>query len=143
MTVALSSKNSLKDMRQWVKEKLSPIKNYNVEVPDLMKPAPFDSKNQGKLVRMVPIKDEDEISFVWTLPYSQKELKKQPVKYLSHLFGHEGENSLMSWLKNKGLAHTLTSLEDHNLWGMTTFELNIQLTKKGLKNYKEVIESVS
>lgn len=38
MTVALSSNHSLSDMRKWVLEKLAPVKNYNVTLPDLMEP---------------------------------------------------------------------------------------------------------
>lgn len=63
--------------------------------------------------------------------------------YIGHLFGHEGENSLMSWLKYHGYAHSTNTFEDHNLWGMTNFELSIQLTRKGVKNYDKVVEAVS
>lgn len=107
------------DLTKWVTEKLSPVKNFNVEVPNLMEPAPFGPETQSKLVRIVPIKEIDELCFIWTMPYSEKEIKKSPLNYFSHLFGHEGENSILSWLKNEGLALELSAGPDHNFWGFS------------------------
>jgi insulysin len=61
---------------------------------------------------------------------------------MSHLFGHEGENSLLSYLISEGLALELSSSFDHELWSFSTFNVDITLTKKGLENYEKVIESV-
>lgn len=142
MCVCLSSKNSLDDMTKWVTEKLSPIQNFNVEVPNLMEPQPFTGETQHKLVRLVPVKDIDELAFTWIMPYTEKDIHRQPLSYFSHLFGHEGENSILSWLKNEGLALELCAGPDHNLWGFSQFEVTITLTKKGLENYETVIEAV-
>lgn len=70
---------------------------------------------------MVPIKDVDELSFIWIMPYAEKDIKHQPLSYFSHLFGHEGENSILSWLKNEGLALSLSAGGDHDLWGFSKF----------------------
>jgi len=64
------------------------------------------------------------------------------LNYFSHLFGHEGENSILSWLISEGLALELSAGPDHNLWGFSTFEINIKLTKKGLENYQKAVEAV-
>ena len=61
---------------------------------------------------------------------------------MSHLFGHEGENSLLSYLISEGLALELSSGCDHELWSFSTFSVDITLTKKGLENYDKVIEAV-
>ena len=61
---------------------------------------------------------------------------------MSHLFGHEGENSLLSYLISEGLALELSSGYDHELWNFSTFSVDITLTKKGLENYEKVIEAV-
>ena len=64
------------------------------------------------------------------------------MRYHSHLFGHEGENSLLSWLISEGLALELCASSDHNLWSTTNFDVDITLTKKGLAEYERVIEAV-
>jgi secreted Zn-dependent insulinase-like peptidase len=58
------------------------------------------------------------------------------------LLGHEGENSLLSYLKSRNLALALSCGPDHELYGMSTMELNITLTKKGLQNVDSVIEAI-
>jgi len=63
------------------------------------------------------------------------------LSYLSNVIGHEGENSLLSYLKSEDLALELSSSPDHGMDGMTTFEIDITLTKKGLKNYETVVEA--
>ena len=94
------------------------------------------------MVKFVPVKDKDVLSVTWVLPYVQKELRSQPLNYFSHLFGHEGENSILSYLISEGLALELSAGPDHELWSYSTFEINVTLTKKGLENYEKVIEAI-
>jgi insulysin len=80
---------------------------------------------------------------VWHLPSSEAEYKTQPLRYHSHLFGHEGENSLLSFLIAEGLALELSASHDHKLNGaFSNFNVDISLTKKGLQQYERVIEAV-
>jgi insulysin len=72
----------------------------------------------------------------------ERDFKTQPLRYMSHLFGHEGENSLLSYLISEGWALELSSSFDHELWSFSTFSVDITLTKKGLENYEKVIEAV-
>lgn len=94
------------------------------------------------MLRFVPIKDKDIISFVWILPYSEKEYKSKPLNYHSHLFGHEGENSLLSYLISEDLALELCSSFDHELSSFSYFNIDITLTKKGRDEYERVIEAL-
>lgn len=74
------------------------------------------------------------------MPYSGKDLKNKPLKYFTHIFGHEGQNSLLSILISKGLALTLESEGTHELHSFSTFQIEITLTKKGLENWEQVVE---
>jgi insulysin len=58
------------------------------------------------------------------------------------LFGHKGENSILSYLTKEGLAISLTAYEDHEMGVFSDFTVKIGLTKKGLANYEKVIKSV-
>lgn len=111
-------------------------------LPDLGNPIPFPPDRLGKLVKFVPVKERDIITLLWILPYVQKEFKTQPLAYFAFLFGHEGENSLLSYLKSEGLANELSAGGDHELWSFSNFYVDISLTKKGLANYEKVIEAV-
>ena len=57
------------------------------------------------------------------------------------MIGHEGENSLLSYLKSEDLATALFAGSDHDLWGLTVLEVSINLTKAGFENYEKVIEA--
>jgi len=72
----------------------------------------------------------------------EKEYRTKPLQYFSHLFGHEGENSLLSYLKEEGLAMALSSGSDHEMSVFSSFTVDITLTKKGLENVNDVIAAV-
>ena len=112
-------------------------------IPDLSQPPAYTKENLGNIYRFVPVKDKDLLSFVWHLPSTEKFYKSQPLRYHSHLFGHEVENSLLSYLIAEGLALELTASHDHELNGaFSNLNIDISLTKKGLAEYERVIEAV-
>ncbi len=56
----------------------------------------------------------------------------QPESYLSHLIGHEGDGSLLSYLKKLGLAIELVSGEKNSAPGFNFFTVDLDLTIEGL-----------
>ena len=76
-------------------------------IPDLGDPKPYPSENLGKIIKFIPVKDQDIITFMWVLPYYERSHQTQPLLYFTHLFGHEGQNSLLSYLISEGLAREL------------------------------------
>lgn len=103
---------------------------------------PFTEANTGKIVKFQPIKDKDVLEFCFILPYLELEYKSNPQKYYYHLFGHEGENSLLSYLKKEDYAMDLYSSGESHVKAYSDLSISISLTKKGLENYEKVIEAV-
>lgn len=91
---------------------------------------------------MVPKKDTDKIIIQWNVPYVEKDFNTMPLQYFSHLLGHEGENSIMSYLKKDGYVLSLTCGGSSRLECESYLYISIELTKKGLANYEKVIEAV-
>lgn len=121
----------------------SAVENKDVEVPDLGKPQmPFTNDNLGTLQAYKPIQDKDQLAIYWILPYCEREYKSQPLRYFSHLFGHEGKNSLLSYLKSEGYAMSLSAGEDHEMGIFSDFSVTIGLTAKGLAEYHKVAQAV-
>jgi len=54
------------------------------------------------------------------------------LKYFVDVFGNEGEGSLLSYLKSEGLATNLVVGKVSVAYCMTKFEVNVDLTEKGL-----------
>lgn len=115
MTLSVIGKFQITELENWVTEKFSPVANKDVVLPDLSIPEPYPPSHMGKLIRFVPNNDQDMAFFNFQVPYSQKEQKSNPLNYLTKLIGHEGEYSLLSYLKNEGLALELYTNQLH--WG--------------------------
>lgn len=77
------------------------IKNKNISVKVYDK-NPFQKEQLQKEIKIVPIKDIKELIIEFPIPdYHEKHYRTQPVHYVSHLIGHEGEGSILSELKSK------------------------------------------
>ena len=141
MRLALISKDSLETLEKWVLEKFTAIQNNEKEL-FRHKVIPFDNTNLAKLVRLVPVKDQDFLLFQWMIPDTEKYYKSDPLKYLTHLLGHEGPNSLFSMLKVEGLAVSLTAGPAEEMHLFAFMEVRIRLTKKGLREWERVANCV-
>ncbi len=133
MKLCVVAKNDIETLENLVNDLFTQVENKEVEVPNLNEPKAFTEAHLQKFIKFVPIKDKDILTLMWVLPYTQREYKSKPLSYFSHLFGHEGQNSILSYLISEGLALELSSYDDHELWSMTTFYIDITLTKKGLE----------
>jgi secreted Zn-dependent insulinase-like peptidase len=58
------------------------------------------------------------------------------------LIGHEGENSLLSYLKEHDLADTIETDIDHWADCVTLFTIDIKLTKNALDKTDDVVEGL-
>ncbi|CAI5991840.1 unnamed protein product, partial [Closterium sp. NIES-64] len=64
----------------------------------------------GRLYEVASVKEQQQVSLMWTLPCLHAEYASKPHDYLSHLIGHESSGSLLSLLKAKGWATELALL---------------------------------
>ena len=77
------------------------------------------------------------ISLRWILPVTKLYDTKMSYRYLSHVIGHEGPNSLLSLLIKENLAIGLSSGSSSRLnEAFDIFEVQISLTEKGEKDYE-------
>jgi len=83
MTMAVSSKHSLETLEGWVTHKFGAVVNKNVVLPDLGNPHPFPKENLGKLVKLIPIKDKDYLSMIWTFPNFERDVEHHPLQYFA------------------------------------------------------------
>jgi secreted Zn-dependent insulinase-like peptidase len=64
----------------------------------------------------------------------------EPLSYVSNLVGHEGEGSLLSQLKDEGLAESLAAGSGLSWRGGGLLSVNIALTEKGVDEYQRVLQ---
>ena len=65
----------------------------------------------------------------------------KPLYYLSHLLGHEGEGSLLSWLKSQNLAEGLSAGLFSSDQQEAIFSISVQLTPEGRQHYQQIIDA--
>ncbi|KAI0818412.1 peptidase M16 inactive domain-containing protein [Xylaria sp. FL0064] len=69
--------------------------------------------------------------------------ENQPSWYISHLMGHEGPGGILSLLKSRGWASSLSAWTEEVCPGTPSiFNCEVCLTKKGLVMYKEVAKAL-
>jgi len=148
MSLCVSSNMPLAQLEKLVKAKFGAIKGKNVSLPDVSNPKPYDTCSCKRLVKMVPVNDLDELKITWSLPFygdDEDDDETSPnmnIKYYMELFGHEGTNSVLSYLKSQGWATGLETRRKSMCGCMTKFDVNIELTKDGVANYVKVVEAV-
>ncbi|KAF4521421.1 hypothetical protein B566_EDAN010578 [Ephemera danica] len=148
MRLAVQSRHSLDTLQNWVLECFGSIPS-GPEVPQLVQvkhEKPFDTPLFNKFYHVAPVKDVCQVDLTWALPSLLDKYLIKPDKYISWLLGHEGQGSLLNYLKEKVWALQLYSGTDdsgseHNSHFMQ-FGVSLVLTDEGLTNLKEVLECV-
>eukprot|EP00002_Diphylleia_rotans_P025102 TRINITY_DN4963_c0_g4_i10.p1 TRINITY_DN4963_c0_g4~~TRINITY_DN4963_c0_g4_i10.p1 ORF type:complete len:965 (-),score=237.06 TRINITY_DN4963_c0_g4_i10:2105-4999(-) len=141
MKLAIVGKDSLDVMEAWVREKFSPIVNKNVVVP-IGNGVPYVEDDLQLVFKVTPVKDLQLVTLTWRLPASLHYYKQKPLRYLSHLIGHEGPGSILSYLKKQGWADSLSAGTTRSTRDFTLFGVEVSLSEDGLQNVDKVIAAV-
>jgi insulysin len=109
MSLVMVGKDSIENLEQIAVDNFSDVPNKSYEKRDFSQEVVYDESSYGKIYKVVPHKDIKRISVHWNLPYSDHLWREKPGGYISYILGHEGPNSLLSYLIKEGLAISLSS----------------------------------
>ena len=106
MALSIFSNKTIEELKNIVIKYFSDIKSvpgYKLTKKNYL----YDKNNMGYLYKIIPIKDNSYISFMWTIntTYS-KYIKAGPLTFIESLLGHETKHSLTSYLKKKGYIYS-------------------------------------
>jgi insulysin len=142
MKLVVLGRESLDELETWVSELFSEVKNKDLPENrwDDVQPLTKDEISTQIFAKPVMESRSLEISF----PFQDEEdmHETQPSRYLSHLIGHEGPGSILSYIKEKSWAQSLSAGASPVCPGSAFFEIGVRLTPEGLKNYQEVVKTV-
>lgn len=141
MKLVILGREPLNTLEQWAGELFSGIVNKDLPQNRWETESPYRPEDLCTQISAKPIMDKRSIEL--TFPYLDEEdlFESQPGSYISHLIGHEGPGSIMSYVKAKGWAESLTSGAYNVCPGSPgLFNVEIRLTEDGLKNYKEIVK---
>jgi len=147
MYLTVQSQQNLDTLQDWVVQSYSGIPNNGMEREEFSQLLePFSSPAWPLLYRLIPVQNEYKVDLTWALPPAQHHYRIKPLHYLAHLLGHEGKGSLVSFLRRKVWALSLTAgnagdgFEYNSTYSL--FPITITLTKEGFDNVQEVVRAV-
>ncbi|AZZ91125.1 peptidase M16 [Hahella sp. KA22] len=141
MKLTVYGKEPLDTMEAWVKEKFSGVKKRDIE-HNQKRPPLFKPGAAPTLLSVKPIKEKRSLHLMFEAPPIEPYYHAKPVYYLTNLIGHEGEGSLLSWLKQQNLAEGLSSGLFTSEEDSSVVSVSITLTEKGQKNWIKVVRDV-
>ncbi len=141
MGLALLSTHSLDEMEAWARKHFSAVKNLNLE-RNVHDPNLVEDKKTLRLVHIEPVKDVRTMSVLFELPSTRDKYESKPGRQFGFILGHEGEGSLLSYLKQKGWALTLSAGARNESKEVGLATVSVGLTESGVKEYKNVLKAV-
>ncbi|KAK2666179.1 Peptidase M16, middle/third domain [Fusarium oxysporum f. sp. vasinfectum] len=141
MKLVVLGREPLDVLQKWVAELFSPVVNKKLPPNRWPGELPFRETDLGMQCFAKPVMDSRELNLYF--PFIDEELMfaTQPSRYISHLIGHEGPGSIMSYIKSKGWANGLIAGAYPVCPGTPgIFHIQVRLTEEGLKNYPEIIK---
>jgi len=141
MTLAVFGTDSLDDLEAMVREKFSEVPNRNVPMQRFELPLYVESSLPQRL-DVQALKDQRYMAIDFEIANSPLYKHTKPSQIIGHLLGHEGEGSLLSALKERGFADSLSAGGNMSERSAATFGINIGLTPLGLDRVDEIVEIV-
>ena len=142
MKLAILSNRPLKEQAALVEKYFNDIPNHKVVLPVI--DSNFRKKLDGKyrLLKIKTIKDVRSLTIYFPTIRLHDHLESKPATIIGSLIGHEGKGSLLSLLKEEGLVLGLSAGGGQSHHDLSSFGINLSLTKKGVANYERVLELV-
>ncbi|KAK9476376.1 Metalloenzyme, LuxS/M16 peptidase-like protein [Lipomyces japonicus] len=141
MKLVVLGRESLDELQDWAVEKFSAVGNSQID-PPRFKGHPLTEKELQKQIFAKPVMDEKALDLTFIFPDQRPLYKSHPSHYYSHLIGHEGPGSILEYLKSQSWANGLSAGSSHISDGAEIFNISVDLTTEGLKQYEKVIVTV-
>lgn len=141
MKLVVLGREPLDVLEKWVADMFSGIPNKDLPPARWEDEVPFGPEQLGMQCFTKPVMETRELNLFFPFFDEEPLYESQPSRYISHLIGHEGPGSIMSYIKSKGWANSLTAGPYSVCPGTPSiFDCQIRLTEEGLQNYKEVVK---
>ena len=141
MTAVVAGNYSLDQLETWARGHFADVPVHHTEPrserPPLFKPGqlPLD-------MNIEPVKEIRRLQFTFAMPETRSVYQYKPVQVISSLIGHEGEGSLLAFLKEKGWAEGLSAGRSMGTEFETTLVVQIRLTKLGLLHVDNITQAL-
>ena len=142
MKLVLLGRNSLDELESMAVSKFSEVKNKQIGPPEFEGEVLRLNRELGSVYTFKPVKEVRNIEICFPIPECSKLWRSQPSHYFAHLIGHEGEGSILSYLKKQGWVLYLGAGGSDATPGTDFFKISMELTLPGLENWRSIVEVV-
>ncbi|CCE61898.1 hypothetical protein TPHA_0B02260 [Tetrapisispora phaffii CBS 4417] len=137
MKLCILGRQDLDTLSNWATEFFKDVKNLNKALPQYNENI-LEEEHLKKIIKIIPVKDLKKLEINFVVPDMDLHWESRPHHVLSHLIGHEGSGSILSYLKKLGWANDLSAGAHTVSKDNAFFGINVDLTDKGLENYQEI-----
>ncbi|HEY5550919.1 MAG TPA: insulinase family protein [Opitutaceae bacterium] len=141
MALALIGRDSLDMLEAWARKYFSGIPRRDIAAVSreqkflLPKPA-------LRLAKVEPIKEVRELSMEFPMGPTRPDFAAKPGELVGNLLGYEGRGSLLTYLKDEGLASGLSAGAFERTAEYGSFFVTVSLTPKGLEEHQRVLQAM-
>jgi insulysin len=131
MKLCVLGREPLDVLESWVAEFFSGVQNKNLAPNCWLDEVPYRPSELGVRVFVKPVMDSRVLDLYF--PFLDEELlfDSQPSRYVSHLLGHEGPGSVMSYIKDKGWGNGISAGSWPTCPGSPSiFDIEVRLTEE-------------
>lgn len=107
------------------------VSNRHITPPEFPG-SPLTSDELGRTVFVKSVKDARILELTFPFPDESDLYASKPGSFISHLIGHEGAGSVLSYLKEKGWANGMSAGAGNGAAGFEFFKIQVDLTQEGL-----------
>jgi secreted Zn-dependent insulinase-like peptidase len=141
MTLVLEGPQTLDELSKLAKDKFKDVKESSTAVPTINTPL-YLAEHQQIKINIKPVKNDRQLIVSFAMPSIDCYYRHKPESILTYLLGHEGEGSILSYLKKQRWALGLTAGSGVNGSNFKDFNLSISLTELGEQNINEIISAI-
>ena len=141
MTLVVLGRESLPELEAMVRARFSAVANNDKVIEAIAEPL-FEAGSLPMIVQIQPEKEQRVLSIAFPTEQEVSFYQKKPLHYLGNILGHEGQGSLLSYLKQQGWAEALSAGTGLSYSGGATFNITIKLTPAGVEQLDNIVASV-
>ncbi|WP_115718267.1 insulinase family protein [Gallaecimonas mangrovi] len=140
MTLVLYGPQSVAELSSWAHSYFSDIAQGD-KVPAFWEGTRL-YQNLPFQVSAKPLKEQRRLAVNFPLPSVENEYRQKPLTFISHLLGHEGDGSLLAYLKEQGWVEALSAGGGISGSGFREYTVQFLLTQDGEQHQMEIVEAL-
>ena len=137
MKLTISGKEDLNQLKKWAILYFSEIPNKNLK-EESFKDIPVIDAPLPRKIYIQPIKATRTLRLMFPAPSQREYYLNKPEQLISRILGDESRGSVLSLLKQKNWAMSLSSGTAFGSKDFSFFDISITLTKEGLNHIDEI-----